>query len=148
LLAVGDDGGVVTIVDIAQKTVLSAQSLHPRGVCGVVPATEPAAFVCVGSAGGTIIHANRTDPSPLDGQIARTYLAACDPAGRFIATAASGGTVDIWAADTAQLTVSYNVEANPANALDWSPSGRFLVVGLDSGDVAVIDFNDGSPTDS
>lgn len=143
-LAVGEDSGVVTLLDMTQNVVIFTQLLHPEGVCGVVTGPEPLTFLCAGSAGTKIVRIGSGDVTVVGQTDRRVYLVTSHPGGQYIATAGSEGSVQVWDMSNMQLVVSYNVEASPANCLEWAPSGRLLAVGLDNGTVAVADFSEGS----
>jgi WD40 repeat protein len=147
MLAVGDESGIITFIGLAEKAVLESRMVSPGGICGVVPAVAPLTFVCVGTVGGRIVNADRTDVSEIATFDGRAYLAACDPLGRFIALAASEGCVTVCAVESGQLIVSYCVKWNPPISMEWSPNGKFFAVGLSDGAVAVVDFSHGNETE-
>jgi hypothetical protein len=144
VLAVGDESGTITFIDIAEKAVIAARMISPGGVCGVVHGVAPLNFVCVGSAGGRIVNANSEDAAEIGAFDGRAYLAASDPLGRFVAIAASEGYVTVCAVESGQVIVSYSVKWNPPIAMEWAPSGKFFAVGLSDGAVAVVDFSHGN----
>jgi uncharacterized protein with WD repeat len=67
------------------------------------------------------------------------YGVAFDPVGRYIASA-DVETVNIWKIPENKLAISYRLVQCPVVVIKWSPSGRFLTVALQSGQVALIDF--------
>jgi WD40 repeat protein len=70
------------------------------------------------------------------------YLAACDSGKRYIATVGTEMCASVWGIEAGQVIITYNLEGTPANCIEWSPSGKFLAFGLDSGEVAVVDLTD------
>jgi WD40 repeat protein len=84
--------------------------------------------------------AGRGDPKEFVGHAAPTYLASCDPKGRWLASVGAEGLVAVWGIEAHKVLVSYNVEQAPVNCIAWESEGRFLAVGMDSGAVAIIDF--------
>lgn len=79
-------------------------------------------------------------PVTLDGgHQSAVYRVAFDPVGRYVASA-DVGTVNIWKIPENKLAISYRLVQCPVVAIKWSPNGRFLTVALQSGQVALIDF--------
>lgn len=64
---------------------------------------------------------------------------AIDPKGRFFATASAEGLVCIFDIEAANIATAY-IADEPVNGLSWGPTGRLLCINLNSGAVAVIDF--------
>jgi WD40 repeat protein len=140
-VAIGDDAGFVSIIDIAQRATAAIQMLHRGGVRGVALSAAPGTFASVGADGGVkMFTVGRGETREFVGHAAATYLAACDPKGRWLASVGAEGVVAVWGVEARKVLISYNVGQAPVNCLAWEPEGRFLAVGMDSGAVAIIDF--------
>jgi WD40 repeat protein len=119
---------------------VAAHAVHPNGICGVVSAVDEGIFLSIGVAGAIIVKEGR-DRVEIGGHPGRVYLAVCDPQKRYVATVGSEGQIVV-SDFQGDIVVSYNIEGNQANCVDWSSSGKFFVVGLNDGSVAVVDFGD------
>jgi WD40 repeat protein len=141
LFHVADSGGLVT-VHLKGGNLIHSCQIHRSGVCSVSWAEIPDLYVAGGFEGTVkLVHCNEGEPPVTleGGHTAAVYAIGFDPIGRYIA---SGDTesVSIWDVASHKLIISYRSVKYAVISLQWSPNGRFLTICLQSGQVALIDF--------
>ena len=77
------------------------------------------------------------DETVFEGHAKTVYLVTIDPAARYIATAGAEKIINVWSTETRQMVFGY--QEAPAIQMTWSETGTFLTIGLENGNVAIVD---------
>lgn len=145
LFAIIDNSGFLTVLDKMGSKKFSRQ-VHTGAICCAswLPSfcsnANIGPLIATGGTDCTVKVSNLKDliSISLDDHSSTVYCVDYGPKGDFIASAARD-TINIWSHGSKKLVISYKAESNVVS-LCWSPNGRFLIIGLFSGDVAMIDF--------
>lgn len=133
-IAAADDLGNVLIGKSGEEPNIE-QAGHSPAICMVLTTTG----AIIGFADGTVSKVNtKVTPFPPSSKLP-VHAIAADPKDRYIAAAGADGLLSIYDAGGARIVVSFIAEEG-VNSVSWDSKGRFLVAGLGSGSVAVIDF--------
>jgi WD40 repeat protein len=141
-LVLGEQSGNVTIYDLPSKGCVRVMMLHTDCVCSLAFSHVPFIF----ASGGRdkvvkLVNIQQESIRSFKGHRGTVYLVALDHGAKYLASAGSDKMLNVWNAETGGLIVTYNMEKSPINSMSWSNSGQFLVIGLDNGEVCLIDFN-------
>ena len=140
--AVGDDAGYVTVVDLAKGEKSMEKLFHTNGVCSLSFAKDMQAFATGGKDGFVKLYdIAKQEEEAFEGHAKTVYAVACDKQAKFIATAGAERILNVWWTTTKQVAVSFLSETKPVVQMTWSNNGQFLTIGLDNGDVSILDFS-------
>lgn len=147
MFVIGDTNGSINVFKSDVNTNIYSNILHLGCICYISCSTLPFNFA-TGGADGLVKcvkleydkENNKFSNEVIEfkGHTSSVYAIAYDPLDRYIASAAKE-TINIWSFNGNSLIITY-IATCPVITLSWSHDGRFLVVGLASGEVAVIDF--------
>ena len=139
--AIVDNSGYLTIID-SNGTAKSSSLIHNGCICCScwTKNSKGESIIVTGGCDSSIKITNFIDqfPNMLEGHSTAVYSISTQPNGKFLASA-SHETINIWDINTRKLLISYIASSNVVSVC-FSPNGRFLVINLFSGEVAIIDF--------
>ena len=139
-IVVGDDSGNVSLLlkDGTRKT----DEIQKAPITSIAWCYQPKTYVCCAEDGTIkLVHLDGNQPVSFLAHKTSPYALAVDPLGRYFSTAAADGNLCIWDLANNRMIAAYIAAPDFITHLQWSPTGRFMSISLDSGAVSVLDFD-------
>lgn len=138
----GDDAGYVTVITLATGETVLDEMFHENGVCSLAFAGDLQTFATGGRDGFVKTYdIAQKEKAAFEGHAKTVYAVACDKKAQYVVTAGAERIVNVWKSDTKQVAISFLSETRPVVGMAWSNNGEFLTIGLDNGDVSILDFS-------